>query len=104
MLVLTKVQILLSLLSIATVSSEAFEIAVSKNQAHKLSLSAKPSSTDDPVPTEKKKENKAMAFLRKAGKIGGEANHDYTFATGVDEGASDRIDEKKDGKVRSRER
>ena len=100
--VLPKVLILLSLISVAIVSSEAFEIAVSKNQAApKLSLSAKPSPTDDPVPTEKKKENSAMAFLRKVGKVGGENNHDYTFATGVDEGASDRIDGEKDGKVRS---
>jgi hypothetical protein len=101
--VLPKVLVVLSLLSIAIVSSEAFEIAVSKTQArHKLSLSAKPSPTDDPVPnTEKKKENSAMAFLRKVGKVGGENNHDYTFATGVDEGASDRIDGEKDGKVRS---
>jgi hypothetical protein len=103
MLVLPKVLILLSLLSIAIVSSEAFEIAVSsRNQvAQKVSLSAKPSPTDDPVPTERKKENSAMAFLRKVGKVGGENNHDYTFATGVDEGASDRIDGEKDGKVRS---
>jgi hypothetical protein len=100
MLVLPKVLILLSLLSIAIVSSEAFEIAVSRNKAaHKVSLSAKPSPPDDP--TEKKKENSAMAFLRKVGKVGGENNHDYTFATGVDEGASDRIDGEKDGKVRS---
>jgi hypothetical protein len=99
MLVLPKVLPLLSLLSIAIVSSEAFEVAVSRNQAPKLSLSAKSSPTDDP--TEKKTENKAMAFLKKIGKVGGENNHDYTFATGVDEGASDRIDGEKDGKVRS---
>jgi hypothetical protein len=101
MLVLPKVLPLLSLLSVAIVSSEAFEVAVvsTKNQAPKLSLSAKPSSTDDPA--EKKTENSSMAFLRKIGKVGGENNHDYTFATGVDEGASDRIDGEKDGKVRS---
>jgi hypothetical protein len=100
MLVLPKVLILLSLLSFAIVSSEAFEIAVSRNQvAHKVSLSANPSPTDDP--TEKPKENKSMAFLRKIGKVGGDNNHDYTYATGVDEGASDRIDGEKDGKVRS---
>jgi hypothetical protein len=96
--VLPKALILLSLLSVVIVSSEAFEIAVSRNHAHKLSLSATPSPTDEPA--EKSKDNKAMAFLRKIGKVGGDANHDYTFAIGVDEGPSERNDEE-GGKVRS---
>jgi hypothetical protein len=105
-----KVLILLALLSVAIVSSEAFEIAVSRNQAQQLSLSAKPSPTDNDDPSihttpsttsAKKKDNSAMAFLRKVGKIGGAANHDYTFATGVDEGPSDKTEGEKGAKVRS---
>jgi hypothetical protein len=34
------------------------------------------------------KENKAMAFLKKIGKVGGSASRDFRFAIGVDEGAS----------------
>jgi hypothetical protein len=99
--VLPKVLILLSLLCVAIVSSEAFEIAVSRNQAYKLSLSATPSPTDEPVPTEAKKDNKAMAFLRKVGKVGGDANQDYTYAVGVDEGPTEKKQAEKDGKVGS---
>lgn len=36
--------------------------------------------------TESKKENKAMAFLRKVGRVGGAANKDFVNALGVDEG------------------
>jgi hypothetical protein len=99
--VLPKVLILVSLLSAVIVSSEAFGIEVSRNQVHKLSLSASPSPTDEPVPIEKKKDNKAMAFLRKVGKVGGEANHDYTYAVGVDEGPTERTDDVEGAKVRS---
>eukprot|EP00980_Cylindrotheca_fusiformis_P008550 scaffold1813_cov109-Cylindrotheca_fusiformis.AAC.8 len=35
----------------------------------------------------KKSDNKAMAFLRKMGKVGGAANKDFTNAVGSDEGA-----------------
>ena len=33
-------------------------------------------------------DNKAMAFLRKIGKVGGAANQDFTNAMGVDEGTA----------------
>jgi peptide-methionine (S)-S-oxide reductase len=89
--VLPNVMILVSLLSVAIVSSDAFQIAVPRNQAQKLSLSAIPSPTDEP--TEKKKDNNAMAFLRKVGKVGGDANIDYTDAVGVDEGSTERSEE-----------
>jgi len=34
----------------------------------------------------KKTDNKAMAFLRKIGRVGGSANRDFTHAIGIDEG------------------
>jgi hypothetical protein len=34
------------------------------------------------------KENKAMSFLKKIGKVGGAANRDFRFAIGVDEGSA----------------
>jgi hypothetical protein len=36
---------------------------------------------------EDSQDNRAMAFLRKIGRVGG-ANHDYTNALGIDEGPS----------------
>lgn len=32
------------------------------------------------------KDNRAMAFLKKIGKVGGTANKDFRFAIGIDEG------------------
>jgi hypothetical protein len=113
MTVLPKVLVPLLLLSVAIVSSEAFETASTRNQRQKLSLSAKPPSpTDDAsilstsstfphATTEKKKDNKAMAFLRKLGKIGGAANIDFRYAMGPDEGPSGKATSGKGMKVRS---
>lgn len=45
------------------------------------------SDADTAAAARAKKENKAMAFLRKMGKVGGAANKDVTNAVGSDEGA-----------------
>ena len=47
-------------------------------------------SSDGPStqPSKKQKDNKAMAFLRKIGKVGGAANKDFRFAIGIDEGTA----------------
>ena len=36
--------------------------------------------------SERKADNKAMAFLKKIGKVGGAANKDFRYAIGIDEG------------------
>lgn len=37
---------------------------------------------------ETKKDNKAMAFLRKIGKVGGQAHQDFKHVVGIDEGSA----------------
>jgi hypothetical protein len=46
------------------------------------------SSPEAPSDSKKKKDNKAMAFLKEIGKVGREANRDFRYAIGVDEGSS----------------
>ena len=46
---------------------------------------------DDEVSGGGGKDNKAMAFLRKIGKVGGAANQDFTNAVGVDEGTAGKL-------------
>lgn len=48
---------------------------------HKISCPSQSSASNEP-------DNKAMAFLKKMGKVGGSANRDLRFAIGVDEGPS----------------
>ncbi len=48
----------------------------------------KASGDDEKESTSKKGDNKAMAFLRKVGRVGGAANMDFANAMGLDESPS----------------
>ena len=48
------------------------------------------SSSEDDNPKAKKKDNSAMAFLKKIGKVGGAANKNFVNAVGSDEGTTGR--------------
>ena len=44
------------------------------------------STTDQKSTSDNERDNKAMSFLKRIGKVGGAANRDFRFAVGVDEG------------------
>jgi hypothetical protein len=54
------------------------------------SLSEKLEKSKEAAEMPKKKENKAMAFLRKQGRVGGAANKNFVNAVGSDEGSTGR--------------
>jgi hypothetical protein len=53
-----------------------------------------PLASKDPTETNSKEENKAMAFLRKVGKVGGVAHVDFKNAMGVDEGPAGKTSDR----------
>ena len=58
--------------------------------AEKLEASASSSSSDEKKKQDETKDNKAMAFLKSIGRVGGAANKDFVNAIGSDEGSSGR--------------
>lgn len=89
MATLPKKLVCFALVALLTMNaSDAFtprNVKDSTLRVHKLAA-AKPSSSTEDI--KQAKDNKAMAFLKKMGKVGGSANRDYRFAMGIDEGPS----------------
>jgi hypothetical protein len=61
-------------------------LVVSRQHTRIRSYHASAASNNSSERVEKKIDNKAMAFLKKIGKVGGEANKDFRYAIGIDEG------------------
>jgi hypothetical protein len=80
---LTLLTLVMAIRSALSFQSESFKNGPSLRSELCSAFSSVPSKDDGD-----NKENKAMAFLKKIGKVGGSASRDFRFAIGVDEGAS----------------
>lgn len=81
--------------------SAAFQHAASHlSRARKQSSLLQKKSADDEGSKKKKGDNKAMAFLRSKGRIGGAANMDFASAMGLDESPSGGTQSKSSGGTR----
>ena len=78
--------------------SAAFQHAASHlSRARKQSLLLQKASADDEGSKKKRGDNKAMAFLRSKGRIGGAANMDFASTMGLDESPSGGTQSKSTG-------
>ena len=67
-------------------NTRASSSGVIRRVRSEMSAKTKPNDEDSQAPTKTKGDNKAMAFLKKIGKVGG-TKVDFTNALGVDEGS-----------------